>query len=158
MPADNLTLYHLNVGKENVVFILFPEKISNFQEVCKKINLLAKSINKNNSQTLVVGLSAWGAELEKRYLEFPGCSVHVLLGSGKGSGMKGKFANKGRTIWVRPYSKGKAVNLLKVLKFPFAKKVWQWKQGENVILDVIPLTDRIPSDKKILKILKGVTE
>jgi len=158
MPKENPTLFKLKVSKDEIFFVLFPEETSEFQEVCKKINLLAKSINLNNNGALIIGLSAWGADLEKRYLEFSGCSVHVLLGAGKGFGTRGKIVNNGHTLWIRPYPKGKAVNLLKILRFPFRDTGWQWKQGDNVILDVCALNERVPSDEKILNLLKDVRE
>ncbi len=158
MPKENPTAFKLKVTKDEIFFVLFPEETSKFQEVCKKINLLAKSINLHNNGALIIGVSSWGADLEKRYLEFPGCSVPVLLGSGNGFGTRGKIVNNGHTLWIRPYVRGKAINLLKILRFPFRDTGWQWKQGDNVILDVFPFNDRIPSDEKILKLLKGVRE
>ncbi len=158
MPRENPMLFKLKVGKGEIFFVPFPEETSEFQEVCKKINLLAKRINLNNNGALIIGLSAWGADLEKRYLELPGCSVHVLLGAGKGFGTRGKVVNNGHTLWIRPYSRGKAVNLLKILKFPRQNPDWQWRPGDNVILDVCVLNERVPSDEKILNLLKDVRE
>jgi len=158
MPKENPTVFKYKVNKDEIFFVLFPEKTSKFEQVCKEVNQLAKSINLSNKRALIVGLSPWGADLEKRYLEFPGSFMHVLLGSGEGFGTRGKIVNNGYTLWIRPYPKGKAVNLLKILRFPSRDSNWQWKQGDNVILDIFPLNDRVPSDEKILTLFKSVRD
>ncbi len=61
---------------------------------------------------LVIGLSPWGYQGEVNVLGSAEDKrgLDVLIGGGHGSGNRGKIMAGGRTLWMRPFPKGKGVH------------------------------------------------
>ena len=77
-----------------------------------------RDLKDRSGVSLVIGISPWGQRSEQDFLSSGGPLPDILLGSGPGSGMAGRIMDQGRTLWVRPYSKGKALNRIEILAIP----------------------------------------
>ncbi len=105
---------------------------------------------------VVIGISPWGFAAEQAYLERFSTSpqpIDVLLGGGLGPGSRGKLAAGGITAWVRPYSRGKAVHVIRLGNIPKRQGQAQAKREEDVRFDVVSLDDKIPADRTMDRIL-----
>lgn len=101
---------------------------------------------------IVVGLSPWGYFNEKDYLKQARNPVDILLGSGPGLALSGKIAADGRTVWVRPYSRGKTLMQIEVLQWPERKHGFQWPDKSVRVLSD-PLDDKVRPDPETAAIL-----
>ncbi|HMB31665.1 MAG TPA: hypothetical protein VKN82_07565 [Desulfohalobiaceae bacterium] len=55
-----------------------------------------------------------GWNREQQFLSACPESVDILLGSNSGPTIRGKLTKNGQTLWIRPYSKGKAINIVRI--------------------------------------------
>jgi hypothetical protein len=114
-------------------------------------SVLQKAAKLRQEANLVVGVSPWGLQAETQFLELDKAAgaFDILLGGGPGSGSKGRLAAGDRTVWVRPFSKGRAVNVVTVLDVPAKNAKVHWKENENIRFDITPLKDDIATDPKV---------
>ena len=106
-----------------------------------------------SSCDLSIGLSPWGWQKEKEFLESGSPVPDILLGSGSGPAILGKLANNAHTVWLRPYSQGRALNAISIPD-PQAKDwVNGWRIEKNIHLEFLVLDDRVPSDPDIQELL-----
>jgi hypothetical protein len=113
--------------------------------------VLQKAAKLRQEANLVVGVSPWGLQAENQFLELDKAAgaFDILLGGGPGSGSKGRLAAGDKTVWVRPFSKGRAVNVVTVLDIPAKNAKARWKENENIRFDITPLKDDIATDPKV---------
>lgn len=121
------------------------------QAIARKLKELRGSVD------LVVGVSPWGTNAESEYLEKTKPELDILLGSGSGVGFSAKTANAGRTLWMRTYSKGKAVYTVDVLAWPGAKN-FKWEQGTSFTTQAVVLDENFPADPAMEKLLENVPD
>jgi hypothetical protein len=105
---------------------------------------------------MVIGLSPWGYQGEVDFLDRAKDKrgLDVLLGGGHGSGNRGKVMAGGRTLWMRPYPKGKAVSVVRVEQLPGEGIAPVWKENENSGFETIILDEQVPQEPGIEELLK----
>ncbi|MFW6235708.1 MAG: hypothetical protein ACOC24_02885 [Desulfovibrionales bacterium] len=105
---------------------------------------------------LLIGISPWGAQGERFYLENGNPRFDILLGAGNGPGLNGQLLNKGKTLWVRPYTKGQAVQKIEVLASAVKNPETAWKIGANMTFASLPLRETMPEDSETQTVLQGL--
>ena len=121
------------------------------QAIARKLKELKGAVD------LLVGVSPWGTQAENDYLEKAKPDLDILLGSGSGVGFSAKPANAGRTLWMRTYSKGKAVYTVDVLAWPGAKN-FKWEPGTTFTTQAVALDDTFTADPAMEKMLENVPD
>lgn len=82
---------------------------------------------------LLVGVSGWGSTAEEALLATADEPFHILLGSGvPGAGLKGRVSNGTKTLWVRCYERGKALQRIDFFELPARGESMDWYLDENV--------------------------
>ncbi len=116
------------------------------------IQSVAKAARELRAQNvdLIVGLSPWGAQIEREYLDAGNRDVDVLLGSGQGFGFNARPMSGSHVLWARGFSKGKVMDSIEILQVPSNKETW--KPRKNFNAQAIRLEDSIPGDPKISKL------
>lgn len=104
---------------------------------------------------ILVGISAWGRAREAFYLQNADPVLDVLLGSGPGSGMRGRIEGQGGTYWVRSITKGKYMLLVDVASLPATTIAHRWKQPETIRDTFVELSVRIPDDQDVRALFQG---
>ncbi len=106
---------------------------------------------------LLIGLSDWGIIAEREYLSRrPKNAPDILLGSGRGTGIRGQIMNEGRIFYARSYDKGKAINRIEILRWPRRHGEFMWISGENIALSLISLDNHYYDNLKINEIFSKV--
>jgi hypothetical protein len=107
---------------------------------------------------LTIGLSPWGFNIEQDFLHSDAYAPALLLGSGSGPAILGKLGNNDRTLWLRPFSRGRAVQVVS-LPNP-EERSWkdQWKIEDNVHIEFLVLDDTIATNKEMEDLLKKQTQ
>jgi hypothetical protein len=107
---------------------------------------------------LIVALSPWGAQAERFLLERsgPGIGIDILLGAGTGSSQAGQFANRGRTLWMRPYDKGRTV--MRVTLGPLSGTPGEraWAPGSAIDFRMVPLLPNVPEHEAVDRLFSGL--
>ena len=136
--------------------LIFPElnKNSNgktkgiHKEIVKKARELRPRVN------LLIGISPWGNFPEDKFLTNNPPVLDILLGSGSGPHMTGKFLQDKKTVWVRPLSKGKTISQITIPCWPKKNTNHVWKPNKNITTNLILLKGDIPADPKISSYLQ----
>ena len=107
---------------------------------------------------LVIGLSPWGYQGEIDFLDRTKDKggLDVLIGGGHGSGNRGKVMAGGRTLWMRPFPKGKAVSVMWFEKLPGRGIAPVWKENENAGFETIILDEQVPQEPGMEELLKSL--
>lgn len=105
---------------------------------------------------LVVALSPWGDLAEDHFLRTAGPVVDILLGSGPGPGVAGRFSDDGKTFLARSYGQGKALHVIRIAAWPARTPGWRWVRDENLRLDFLNLSDAFPADPAVEALLGGL--
>jgi hypothetical protein len=107
---------------------------------------------------LIVALSPWGAQAERFLLEraAPGIRIDVLLGAGNGSSQAGQIANRGRTLWMRPYDKGRTVMRVTIGPLTGAPGERAWVPGTNIDFRMVPLLPNVPEHEAVGRLFSGL--
>lgn len=124
------------------------------------LEMIAASVRKARKRNdILVGVSDWGIIAEREYLTHASSDVpDILLGSGRGTGIRGQILAGGRTFFVRPYGQGKSINRIDVLKWPERKASFKWTPREGIHSSLIILNNRYYDNLKINQILSNVGE
>lgn len=127
-------------------------------KVLESITTMATELRENSRVDLVVGISPWGQRAEQDFLSLAPPVLDLLLGSGPGSGLTGRLMHDGRTMWVRPYSKGKALNRIEIRELPDGSGSWKWTQGKNIVCSLELLDSGVRPDPTVTNILDSVSD
>ncbi len=126
------------------------------------IDKCATLIKENRKKAdLVIAMSPWGYFREKKFLANPvigGAAPDILLGSGDGPGMSGSLSVKGKTLWVRSYPTGKAVNRIDICAWPTRSEDFKWASGDNVKWFLQTLTEKLREKPEVVKLLSGISD
>ncbi len=149
-------------GKKAVIIILpYLEKGSDDLPDAL-IDECATLIKKNRKNAdLVIAMSSWGYFREKKFLANPvigEAPPDILLGSGDGPGMSGSLTAKGKTLWVRSYPTGKAVNRIDIYDWPTRDEDFKWSSGQNVKWFLQTLTEKLREEPEVIKLLSGISD
>ena len=153
IPFSENVIKETSIKTENgeIGFVVLPSKI--IDDDYALINGIVEKFRKDPEVFLVIAISSLGAKKENLLFEGHGFSPDILFGGGRGSGLRGRLKNNGKTLWVRPYPEGKSINFIRVLHPPGEGKNWEWVKGQNVEFDVVPLRGEIRDDTEVRKIL-----
>ncbi|WP_419787964.1 hypothetical protein [Pseudodesulfovibrio sp.] len=92
---------------------------------------------------LVVALSDWGWLAEREYLaQRPDAVPDILLGSGWGSGVDGRFESGKRCLWVRSYDKGRTLSEIRLFDWPDHSGTSGWQSVDAASTTSLPLSDK----------------
>jgi len=126
------------------------------------IDECATLIKENKEKAdLVIAMSSWGYFKEKKFLANPvigEAAPDILLGSGDGPGMSGSLNANGKTLWVRSYPTGKAVNRIDIYEWPARSEDFKWSSGQNVKWFLQTLTEKLREKPEVLKLLSGISD
>ncbi len=105
---------------------------------------------------LLIGVSAWGWNLESRFMSESDSSLDILLGSGPGPGFRGKYMAGNTTLWIRPYNRGRALNTITIPNFPATSwLVAGWEPNVSIKTGIAIIKDRLHSDEAVSAIISG---
>ena len=103
-----------------------------------------------NQVDLLIGLCDWGWVAESDYLKSKLAQVpDMLFGSGSGAGITGRVQADGRTLWVRPYDKGRNLAQVNVLQWPKKENSFAWEEAKNYTSTSIGMNDAIVDNPEI---------
>jgi hypothetical protein len=108
---------------------------------------------------LLIGISSLGWNLENQFLTGPDSGLDILLGSGPGPAFRGRLTGGAKTLWVRPYSRGRAVNTVTIPDFEATQWLSSgWKLNRNVKTGIVILKGSMTRDQTVLEIINGKDE
>lgn len=143
-PQKEPKLVIKNVPEGNIAFILFPEKNMNKADEDRLVHF-AQKLRQAKRYNLIVGVSSWGADRERDFLERRGEAFDILLGAGPGPGYSGEYLRDNRVLWVRPFTQGKNVLAVTFPKLPKPGEKVVWVPDTSVMVTSYPLSaDYIP--------------
>lgn len=152
--------FHLNKNinffllKKKIVIIVLPTiKKKNIKIFSKKLSSFYHKIKYKYKNIPIIVISALGYYMEKELLNNVK-EIEILFGSGDGPGFSGELVNNQSTLWVRPYSKGKAVNYVDIKDYVSFLKTKKWIYKKNIYWKVFGLGDDIKDDQMIKDIVK----
>lgn len=150
--TEVITVDGVRVGV--VGFPMPPQYFEPQQQDVDRIIQAARSLQ--DRADIIVGVSSWGRERESFYLQHAEPVLDVLLGSGPGSGMRGRIEGRGKTFWVRSLTKGKYMLLVDIAALPGGQETPRWKQPETINDDFVELGARIPDDQQVRELFQGL--
>jgi len=138
------------VGGIPVGVVLFPEIEPGLAKPGKAaVNQVLDAADSLEGEVkLLVGVSHWGKRAESEFLKTSGHPFDILLGGGVGPGLEERLMNDGKTFWVRSFFKGRALNVIRIMKLPGDSGA-KWVLGQNVNADVSVLSDDIADDPEV---------
>lgn len=131
--------------------VIFPEHPETPERAFKAISSRTQRLHRTCD--LVLGVSSWGKQLEREFLTQAPGAVDILQGSGPGGPLPFRLTTGGKTVWVRPYSKGKTVQRLDILELP-RQTPTTWNKGQNIALRLVSLNEDMPEDATVAKTLQ----
>nr|WP_141721107.1 hypothetical protein [Desulfoplanes formicivorans] len=111
------------------------------------------SLRKNHPKALIVGISSWGRQHERRFVDQHEGLCDILLGSGPGSGLTSTLSTHARTLWTRAFTKGRTVNKMTIKEFPSPNSSFHWQTGRNIAVKLVVLDDKIQNNPAMEAIL-----
>jgi len=137
--APQKAVYTVGGNKIGVVF--FPE----LGRAAKPSDAMTQAIEREAASLrgevkLVIGISPWGSDAERYYLEHAKPSVDVLLGGGPGIGLTARPDASGKILWMRCFSKGKTLDTLDLMAWPGGAD-FKWMDKGNYAFQIISLGD-----------------
>ena len=140
-----------------VGFVYFPELNKGTgrasEALCRDIAETVRELGAKSD--MVAGVSPWGYFAEKSFLEKSPPPLDMLLGGGPGSGLS-KTANGNRTLWLRPFAKGKTLTLVAIEHLPDqGNRTWTPK---DYALRNVPLGDSMRNDPAIEALISKTKE
>lgn len=147
----------IDVPNGKIGLIFFPElkdpkadpSVSAIEAVEREAARIRPTVN------LVVGVSGWGVRGEEIYLAKAKPVLHVLLGAGDGVGFSARSEADGKTLWMRSYTKGRAIYELDVRTWPTGED-FAWTPGVQFATQAIPLDVHFPDAPWAVDLFKGV--
>ena len=105
---------------------------------------------------LLIGVSSWGFNLENHFLTGPDSGLDILLGSGPGPAFRGKLMNHNNTLWIRPYSRGRALNTITIPNFKATSwLIAGWKLNSSITTGIAMIRGNMPEDPAVSAIING---
>lgn len=151
MSLDNkLHSKMFQVGDSRIGVLVFPPRPQNPGDY-SRISEFARTMGSDVS--LLIGMSPWGANQEQKFLRKRPEAVDILLGGGSGPGFKEKYPGSGETVWIRPYTEGKAVHSISI---PSSNAQGHGSIAPKKALDIqlLTLNNDIPRKPNIKEIIR----
>ncbi len=145
---------HTKNGRiEVVVFPVAPSTQVPRQAMLKNLVARLKQLRTDHPGAIIVGISSWGREAERRFIKRHGGSCDLLLGSGPGGGLVSSFSDNQATLWTRAYSKGRTITKISIAAFPPSTNPHTWKIADHVSTKLVVLNERVQDNPAMVKIL-----
>ncbi len=143
--------YETKHGK--IGFIFFPELDALQTPSTQMLNDIEQLCTaKRKTVDLLVGISSWGYKNEKQYLHTKSEQrLDLLLGTGSGIELEGRFMADGQILWCRAASLGKSI-----LKIEISNLHNQQTQKKEIQTQFLDLDDSIKSDASIEELISKV--
>ncbi|NLV96882.1 MAG: hypothetical protein GX043_06055 [Desulfovibrionales bacterium] len=136
-----------------IAFVLFPDKQSHSLTGNKKLGNFIRNLRDTKEYNLIVGISSWGSDQEENFLAAEPNTVDILLGSGDGPGYTGLYLQENAALWVRAFSKGKAVSTITIPSLPAPQEKVIWEPEETIFTKTETLDHSIPLDDEMHTLL-----
>lgn len=149
-------VHSLQTDKGLIIAVVFPTPELNTDRSTSMIqNLVAtlSELRSDHPNALIVGISSWGRENERQFVEKHEGSCNILLGSGPGPGLTSTFSTHALTLWTRAYSKGRTVTKIEIREFPAADAPLSWITGRNISAQLVLLGEKIQENPAMDAIL-----
>jgi hypothetical protein len=149
-------VHSLQTGRGLFIAVVFPALEVNTPPSTSMIQNLVATLNELRSDhpnALIVGISSWGRESEKQFIEKHEGSCNILLGSGPGPGLTSTVSTHAQTLWTRSYSKGRTVTKIEIREFPTADRPLNWITGRNISAQLVLLGKKIQENPGMNAIL-----
>ncbi len=151
MTPGKVATRTLNRQGLSIGLVFFPEQEKPGERPSDKGmgDVQAEALRLRPKVDVVIGVSPWGAEAEQVFLDRFSIApaFDVLLGGGLGQGNRGKLAAGGATAWLRPYTKGKSVHVVRLENIPKRQPQAHAKSEADVRFEVIALDEKITADR-----------
>jgi hypothetical protein len=138
----------VNVNGTKVGLVAFPdlgpESTAPTQAVIDEVWKKAKELRPQVK--LLLGVSSWGADNERKFLSRAEPLFDIVLGGGVGRGLEGEVSGLGGTLLVRSMTKGKYMNVIDIYAWPDPNSDKKWKLGASVRSEMKELGSEIPDD------------
>jgi hypothetical protein len=138
-----------------VACLIFPEDpqtdTSSWEAVIQAIQEKAKLLR--DKTDLIIGISPWGWQAEQLFIKNNHGAVDILLGSGHGPAIRGQLSKDKKTLWVRPYSKGKVITRIKISYLTNRETPRQWTLNQNITPGYIALNSNIQGDSQVTSLI-----
>jgi hypothetical protein len=136
------------VGNVRVGLVAFPDlgpeyaapEAGKIEDVLKKARALRPQVK------LLIGVSSWGVENERAFINQSEPLFDLVLGGGVGRGLDGEVNSRSGALLVRSFTKGQYMNIVDVLAWPDSHSDKKWRPGETVRYSIKELGSQIPDD------------
>lgn len=105
---------------------------------------------------LVIALAPWGIAAEKALIDAAPATFDVVLGAGTGSGLGGRVESGGKTLWLRPFGKGKTMQRVDFLTWPTRDAAFVFMPDQNIRLLSQTLDEQVAEDPEMTKFFEGI--
>lgn len=106
--------------------------------------------NRQPDVDLLLAVSSWGWHREKQFLQRSPKAVDVLLGSNRGPYENGRYYGPERVLWIRPYTRGKAINRVTVTNWPDRRSTASAAQAAGRLrADLVVIKSSLPKHPRI---------
>jgi len=147
--VDNEINFYLLDDKLVILVLPFIEGKKDLAYFSEQVEQVVKKIVNKYPFLPLIAISSWGEYWEDYYLQYYKPDIPVFLGSGPGRAIEGRVVNHGRTLWVRPYSKGKAVFQIDITDYEKYKQQNKWLYKENFFWKTHWLGNKIYPDPEV---------
>ena len=136
----------LPTPKGLVAAVIFPalDKTADpsFESQVNQLVATLTGLRQSHPKALIVGISSWGRQAERQFMDKHEGVCDILLGSGPGSGLTPALSAHGKTLWSRAFTKGRTVNRVIIKEFPSGKS-FHWQTGRNIAVKLMVLDEKI---------------
>lgn len=147
---DHLTVRKLNLNGARIALFMLPE--CGAEDITKLADEIStKHMELRKASDIIIAISPLGLDLEKELLQKTD-GLDILLGGGPGYGFSSRINSSGKTIWSRPFTRGKTLNIITLQNLP-SGNTFTWDKGMNFQAEVTPLGDSIRQDPAVEQVL-----
>ncbi len=115
--------------------------------------------NLQRKADFIIAVSPWGMYPESMLLPGLDGFIQLLLGGGPGLGFPGQESTaRPGLLWARSDTKGRAVTVIDILRWPAPGTSFQWAAGVTYTARELPLGSEVPADPAMEALLKAVPE
>lgn len=137
----------------SIAFVLFPDSTPHNPSMNEEIGDFIRNLRATGAYNLIVGLSTWGSDREEEFITAEKNTLDILLGSGDGPGYTGLYLEDNSILWVRAFTKGKAINTITIPTLPDPGEKVVWDPEVTILTKVESLDHKISLDEEMNTLL-----
>lgn len=143
------------VARRQVGIVFFAQGDNEIWDEAAQNDALKAGRELRGAVDLLIGVSPWGSEAERKFAAQADGLYHIILGGGPGYGFASAVTGPNRgVLWARPEMEGSAVTLLELLDWP-DPAMHVWENQANFSSQLKLLGPDVPSDLGIVNIFPG---